>query len=146
MYDSVNGDNVTDDCTVYRMINCAEFGFRKTVTTGSIEIIVGMGIIAWDGLDDTPPSANDVPFPVQSGGFDWLWWWTSPLQQQAMPVDSFVSAQNLFGPQAMSFQKSMRKLSTGTGLLLVAEVYAEIDNMGAVYGFTHSGRYAVKLP
>jgi len=145
-FDSINGDIVTDDCTVYRMINSAQFGFLQTTGAGSIEVTVGMGIIAWDGLDDTPPAATDVPFPVQSGGFDWLWWWNSSVQYQNIAVGFHVDAQNNFGPEPHVYQKSMRKLSTGTGLLLVAEVYALINGMTANFGWTHNGRYAVKLP
>jgi len=145
-FDSINGDIVTDDCTVYRMINAMEFGLIKTVSTGSMELVMGAGIIAWDGLDDTPPAATDVPLPVQSAGFDWLWWWNSSVQLQNRVVNDAWTFQNEQGPEKNVFTKGMRKLSTGTGLLLVVECFALISGMSANYGWAHNGRYAVKLP
>jgi len=145
-YDTVNGDNVTDDCTVYRMINSIQFGVIKTVAAGSIELTYGAGIIAWDGIDDTAPPVTDIPFPVQSGGYDWLWWWAGSIQLQNFAVNAYATPDNLFGPDHNVFTKSMRKLSTGTGLLLVVECYAMISGMQANYGWSHNGRYAVKLP
>jgi len=128
------------------MINSIEFALLKTVGAGSLEVSVGAGIIAWDGLSDTPPSALDVPTPIQSGGFDWLWWWVSSHQFQNIGANVFTNPQNLLGPGNMVFTKSMRKLSTGTGLLLVVEIMALINGMTANFGWSHNGRYAVKLP
>jgi len=143
-YDNINGFIVEDDCTVYRMFNTASFGI--TVTTDcSMDFTVGMGIIGWDSIDDVPPAVVDTPFPVQSGGFDWLWRWTSSFQQLSGAGD-VITAQNNYGPELFVQSKAMRKLSAGTGLLLVAELFAHVDNMDATYGWSQNGRYALKLP
>jgi len=146
VYDSINAQRVDDDCTVYRMIHAANIALLKTTSAGSIEVAVGMGIVAWDDIDDTPPTALDVPLPCQSPGFDWLWWWVTPFQVQNQAVNYNAAAQNLYSVQNMVFTKSMRKLSTGTGLLLVVEIFALIDGMAANFGWDYHGRYALKLP
>jgi len=46
----------------------------------------------------------------------------------------------------MVFTKSQRKLSAGTGLLLVAELYATDNGMDGTWGYSFNGRYAYKLP
>jgi len=143
-FDNINQQFVLDDCTVYRMLNSACFEIRANAA-GNISVTVGMGIVAWDDIDDTPPPITDVPFPVQNGGFDWLWWWTSAHELIMAPSES-LQIQNLLGPELMVSQKSQRKLSTGTGLLLVVEVYARISGMAAYFGWSHHGRYAVKMP
>jgi len=144
-FDTVNGDFVLDDCTVYRMINVGGFLMIPT-STGSLDATVGMGVLAWDGISDTPPVITDVPLPTQNGGADWLWWWVSPAIAASTATTAGVTVQNLFAPQGMVFQKSQRKLSTNTGLLLVVEVYANVSGMAWSYGWSHHARYAVKLP
>jgi len=144
-FDNVNGDFVLDDCTVYRMINTASFNFINS-GTGGIDVTCGMGVIAWDSISDTPPSILDIPFPTQNGGADWLWWWVSPQFYGNSAAGTWSAVQNLLAPSSMVFTKSQRKLSTNTGLLLVTEVYANIDSINYRYGFNHHARYALKMP
>jgi len=146
VYDSIFGDNVTDDCTVYRMFNIGQFLVQKTITTGTLSLVLGMGVLAWDGISDTPPSALDVPSPVQGGGADWIWWWNRPVQLTNVPAGANLEFVNTVGPSELIHSKGMRKLSTNTGLLLVVECFAQIDFMGAIFSWSHNGRYAVKLP
>jgi len=145
VYDTVNAEMVLDDCTVYRMIHSANFSLVSS-GVGGLDITVGMGVIAWDGISDVPPVITDVPFPVQSGGADWLWWWVTPMFSASVPANSGLSVYNLNAPESFSFTKSQRKLSTNTGLLLVAEVYANVNGLAWNYGFDYNGRYAFKLP
>jgi len=145
-FDNQFGDNVTDDCTLYRMFNLGQFTLIKTLTTGSLSLTLGMGVLAWDGISDTPPNVLEVPTPVQSGGADWLWWWNRSVQLTNLPAGANLEYVNTVGPSELIHSKGMRKLSTNTGLLLVAECYAQISGMGATFSWSHNGRYALKLP
>jgi len=58
----------------------------------------------------------------------------------------FTTHQNLAGPEAGVFTRSQRKLSQGTGLLLVVEVLAIQGGIAGVWSFSHHSRNAFKLP
>jgi len=143
-FDTLSDREVEVDWTVIREINQGFFSVKQGAT-GNLGYMAGMGVIAWDGISDDFPASTDVPFPVQTPGFDWLWWWAfSDLDVIAAGVTKQVASGN--GPEGMVFQKSQRKLSAGTGLLLVVEVFATIDGNNATWGFGHNSRYAYKLP
>jgi len=145
-FDTNRGDYVDDDCTLYKSFNVGQFTVIKTVTTGSLSLVLGMGLLAWDGISDTPPSALDVPTPVQSGGGDFIWWWNRPVQLTNVPAGANFDFSNQVGPSELLISKAMRKLSTNTGLALIVECFAQINGMGATFSWSHQGRYAFKLP
>jgi len=145
-FDTINNDKVLDDCTLYRSLNTGQFTLQKTVASGHIEVILGMGVLAWDGIDDTAPVITEVPLPVQGGGGDWIWTWTRPVQLVSVGAGGQFEFVNLVGPSELFQSRAMRKLSTNVGLLLVVEVYAMISGMAALFGWTHEARYALKLP
>jgi len=143
-FDTTNDREVEPDWTVIREINCLECVTRATAT-GNMGLIFGAGVIAWDGINDLVPSGVDLPLPIQSPGFDWLWWWSTPIFALLNNAQE-QNAQNLFAPESMVFTKAMRKLSSGTGLLLVVECLATQDGNVGIWGFQHTSRYAYKLP
>jgi len=145
-FDTVNNDRVTDDCTLIRALNAGQWTLQKTVASGHIEVMLGMGVLAWDGVDDQAPSILEVPLPVQGGGADWIWHWVRPVQLVSVGAGGQFEFVNLVGPDKLWESRAMRKLSTNVGLLLVAEVYAMISGMSALFGWSHHARYAVKLP
>jgi len=147
-FDTVNNVFVEDDCTVYRTIHSASFQFSATAT-GALDVTLGMGLIQWDGISDTPPAITDIPFPVQNGSADWLWWWVSPAISGSIAPGAFgstLATYNLNAPEAFTMTKAQRKLSTNKGLLLVAEVFANVNGLAWSFGWNYNGRYALKLP
>jgi len=145
-FDTVNDREVPVDWTLIREINeCSFTAYNNAGGGASMSFLFGAGVIAWDGVNDTPPDPLATPLPVQQGGLDWLWHWVNPWQS-LVTSGGQVIGQNLDAPEGMVFGKSQRKLSAGTGLLFVAEMYATEDSMNGYWGYSHHGRYAFKLP
>jgi len=148
IYDTVNAREVPSDWTLIREIHTAMFNIYCLGASMELAHIIGMGLIAWDGTDDNPPAVLQTPLPVQQGGLDWIWHWTTPYTQFVQGAGSQVYGQNLDAPESMVFGKTMRKLSAGTGLLFVAEVYCteSVTVNGALWGYSFHARQAFKLP
>jgi len=144
-YDNFNQREVEVDWTVIREINVGTF---TAITTAPvlIDVTFGMGVLAWDQITDTPPSILDVPLPVQASGYDWLWWWVRPYKVLNAGTGTQVTFSSLDAPEGFSFTKAQRKLSAGTGLLLVVECFSNAPTNLGTWGFTHCSRYAYKLP
>jgi len=144
VFDNANNREVPVDWTLIREIHSA-FSAVLMLEAGIFSYIFGMGVIAWDGTSDSFTDVVGTPLPVQQGGLDWIWNWVQPHTLDQQQYDS-VFGQNLFGADGMVFTKSQRKISAGTGLLFVAEMYATDDGMNGTWGYSYNGRYAYKLP
>jgi len=145
-YDNINQYLVESDWTLIRSIDAAAIYVQKTVSDGYIDVQVGMGVIAWDAIDDSLPNIADVPLPIQSPQYDWVWQWVSPMPATLLANGEFTTHQNLAGPEGGVFTRAQRKLSQGTGLLLVVEVLAIQGGIAGVWSFSHHSRNAFKLP
>jgi len=144
VFDSINEVVVPSDWTHIRSIISAAITVEFTAMSAPASIVVGMGLIAWDGVSDTPPDAQDAPFPVQTSGFDWLWWWTQPMTRTVQNGEVFTFTNQI--SDGMIFTRGMRKFSGGTGLLLVAEVLAFTSGMSGIWGYDCEVRGAYKQP
>jgi len=142
--DSFSGEPVEIDWTLVREINCGAINYNIAGT--SLGATAGMGVIVWEGVDDTVPAITQTPLPLQSPQFDWLWWWASPRAQTIFPAGTQNIHENLLGPAPNVFQSSQRKLSMGQGLLLVVEVMATSSGNDASFSWSHHSRYGYKLP
>jgi len=141
-FDTVNDREVEVDWTLIREINTGMISVRNDAS-GNLGYIAAMGVLAWDGISDSPPSALDVPFPVQNPGYDWIWWWQFH-EHTILPAGG--QSASTPGTDGLIFTKSQRKLSAGTGLLLVVEVFATISGNAAHWGVSQGSRYTYKLP
>jgi len=144
VFDSINQENVPTDWTLTRQINQMSIGV-VAIDAGSYDFTVGMGVLAWDDIDDVAPVAGlDTPLPVQGQQFDWVWWFVQPWQINFQAGTSLCVQNN--GITEFAFSRTQRKLSQGTGLLVVAEVFANKSGMNGVWGWSHDTRYGFKLP
>lgn len=145
--DSISGEIIEIDWTLMRQINT--IGMSLVTDAGSpsnsVGAIFGAGVIAWDGISDTLPPPTETPLPIQSPQFDWLWWWTSSTSNISVTPGGTVYALN-DSADGMMFTKSARKLSQGTGLLAVYEIFATISGMEGSWAWSHTARYGYKLP
>jgi len=143
-YDNINEREVPIDWTLIRSIFTACFTVHAT-SNFVAGFITGIGVIAWDGVSDDVIDPLATPLPIQQGGLDWIWTWTQPFTKTLFAAEELFG-QNLDSPEGMVFSKSQRKLSAGTGLLAVAEMYATTNLMDATWGFSLHARTAYKLP
>lgn len=98
------------------------------------------GLIAWDGTSDDPADIGDLPHPFYDQELDWIW-----------RNDFAAVVENVFtnpGGDLDSYQsKAMRKLSNGTGLLLLGAIADPIGAQSEQFiDFNANFRGLFKLP
>ena len=78
---------------------------------------VAVGIIAWDGIDDSAPLASECPGPITHGDLDWI-------TRFAIPVPSAeIGASYALVLDTTHLSEARRKLGNQTSLLISAETF-----------------------
>lgn len=122
---------VEEDHTLTKMrINC-NFDIRFPVV-GYYDIQLAIGVITWDGRNDTDPPFTECPFPTTEAGFDWTYIWRNCYSGNSIAVGQQLLYQNQFGAESLISSKAQRKLSAGTGILLVVDIINYAGSAGAV--------------
>jgi len=149
---------VQDDVTLIRslvnwsasFVGVTNFQSPWTGPRSPCRAYFGVGMLVWEGLDtNTTPSFLDVPWPVSGAGLgdsaDWLYKVVNPFS--SIPVDSFCSP--VGSPELGTSSRAMRKLSSGSGILLVTELLvreAAVDLGSMYYTWSYHHRQLFKDP
>jgi len=101
---------------------------------------MSFGLIAWDGTSDDPTNIGIIPHPYYDQELDWVW-----------RSDFAATVENVFsnpGGDLDSYQsKAMRKMSNGTGLLMVAALADPVgDGISLTLQINMNFRGLYKLP
>jgi len=135
-----------EDETVLRLISLASLTVQGDHLQSQFDrSVAGMGIIRWEDVDESAPVITDVPWPLQNGSADWLWWWMVPLTFTPGSTAGFATYFNHTGPEFLASSRAQRKLSQNAGLLLVVQYYNR-DADDAFFTFSSSQRILVAKP
>jgi len=131
-FDSRLGSFQPDDLTLLRTLVGYASSVRIAGASNDSLITHGFGLVRWDGRDETPPSILDVPFPTTEGNFDWIVRIAQPDCFTASAAVANVYAE--FFPRVTrdAESKAKRKLSTGAGLLAVADTWLQHYTAGGI--------------
>jgi hypothetical protein len=101
--------------------------FVQIVTgAGGLNFNAAIGIIAWDSIDDIPPTgASEVPCPLTHCNLDWIVRYAVPSAtgSGALVTNLVLDSTHL--------SKARRRLGNQTGILIVAETDGLAANFGA---------------
>ena len=89
------------------------------------------GIIAWDDIDDTVPTATNVPSPYSNPDLDWIWWSFFATANALLPLQ-YQASLGASGSDIDS--KAMRRLGNRRGVLFVGELTAGSSSIGFEFG------------
>lgn len=131
---------IAPDATLIRSRVIATCSTNNGGAQSTYPFTVSFGLIAWDGTSDDTADIGIIPHPYYDQDLDWIW-----RQDYASNVLNTFSnpPADLDGYQS----KAMRKLSTGTGLLMCAALADPIGFQGAVIiGLNMNFRGLFKLP
>lgn len=150
-FDTLLGDYTDVDTTLLRTLGSYASSVRSSnAAVNEVLVTHSCGLIAWDGVDDTPPTSLEVPLPSTDGGFDWIWCVAQPDSFTATAGVQFALAENFPYIERDGMSKAKRKLSAGTGLCLVMDTWLQMTNTGPSVGivFQQSAnlRMLFKLP
>jgi len=143
-FDSNLQDNVEEDCTLMRMLIASEFLFSGWGNGFTNTAYAAMGVIAWDAKDEQIPALTAIPFPSVDVNFDWVWRWVQPIEHHGTTQQ--FSADNQFGPAMNCDVRSRRKLSHGTGLLFIADLFEMYHGANYNWTFGFNCRIGMKKP
>ena len=128
---SVFRDGYTDP-TLMASIIYAQIGPLGASTVSST---FGIGLIVWNGVDDTDPPAGECPQPITNCDADWIWHWIVPA---IAGQGNGFSYQN-WSADGLIRSKAKRRLGNDKGLLWASE------NRGPVAAQLHAhGRFLIK--
>jgi len=134
-YDTIEQGPIPSDFTLTRTI-MRQFT-SMAVGAGSSVIPGCVGIIAWDGIDETTP--QDLPDPATQGEWDWI------LRRPIIGANVAGSTLYVydFGSDDPLWceSRSQRKMSTGTGILWVISTPPNND-----VRYSHDVRMHFKIP
>lgn len=140
---------IPDDWTLVRSLH--HFDWWVDAGGGeSFQLFVAAGVLAWDwpdasDVDRIPQVVPDGTVPFD-GDRDWIWKWVWPLTARDLTIGSAFPVYSSDGNNLLVESKAQRKLSAGTGLLLVVQLFQPAE-LGAVnFGWQYAGRYGFKLP
>ncbi len=101
----------TDPTLIRTLMSTTMLSFAGTTGLAGT---VGVGLIAWDDINDTP---DDVPCPITDANLDWVIRHIHPVPTNE-PVNTLVTFPQL---DMMFESKAMRRLGNTKGLLLAFE-------------------------
>jgi len=150
VFDTTIGDYTETDLTLLRSLVSYTSSVRIAGASNDALVTHSVGLIAWDGRDDSLPSVLDVPFPSTEAGFDWIFRIAQPDSYTATAQTAVALAQSFPRVQRDAESKAKRKLSAGTGLLWVMDTWLQRYTSGGIQTATVqqsvNARLLYKLP